>query len=143
MAGDLTFTEVARSLAAQRAADTLLRTLGGAMVAVRVPKILVAPGDAGQIGLSGAAAEDVELRHVVVRNAALNNQQERNRSRTELLVSATELADAKQVRDSAAAKEFFLSAIGVVVGQKLLRIESFSAEEFGGTPYLYRVILIE
>src|SRR5262249_39223292 len=118
-------------------------TLGGATVFVRIPKILVAPGDAGQIGLSGAAAEDVELRNVVVRNAALNNKQERNRSRTELLVSATVLAQAKEIADSAAAKEFFLSAVGVIVGQKLLRIESFSAEEFGGRPYLYRVILIE
>jgi len=143
MAGDLTFTEVARSLAAQRAAETLLRTLGGATVYVRVPKILVAPGDAGQIGLSGAASEDVRLDHAVVRNARRFNKREENRSRTELLVSASAVASATEIKDSAAAKEFFLSALGVVIGEKILRVESFSADEYGGTPYLYRVILLE
>ena len=50
----------ARANAAQRAAETMLRTLGGATIQVRVP-VLAVNGDAGQLGASAALFEDVAI----------------------------------------------------------------------------------
>lgn len=142
MAGDLNFPEVSRGLAAVRATEALLRTMGGSTVHVRVPAQVLAPGDHGQLGMDGPPTQDIALAPVVVRNAALNSKDERNRLRTELLIPASSL-QSREVHDAASAKEFFMSALGVIVRGKLLRVESFSADEYGSVPYLYRVIVIE
>lgn len=135
MAGDLTFTEQVRSLAAQRAAETLLRTLGATVVAVRVARLAPPAGDAGQIGGAGAATEDVELADVVWRPLAGEHQ------RAELLLAPATLIAARELTTAEAAREFFLEALGVIAEGRLWRVTRFQAEVFGGAPYLYRVVV--
>jgi hypothetical protein len=93
-----------RSLAAQRAAEALVRALGAGTVHVRVLLATVEPGDASQLGISGAATEDVQLSPVVLRQ--LSSQSKRDRARYELLFTPATLARARELGSTEAALEF-------------------------------------
>ncbi len=138
MVTDLDVIEVQKSdtlrFAAKSAAETLLRALGGTHIYVRVPLAFVNAGDAAQLGQSGAASVDVLLAPVVVLNKA------NDAARKELLISAGALLRAREIRDAKAARDFFESAIAVVLGTQLLRVVSLEHEEIGGEACLYRVI---
>jgi hypothetical protein len=138
MPGDLHTYQAWRAQAAVRAADALLRMLGGTTAYVRSPAALAA-GDAAQLGLAGVVTEDVELSPVVVRSATRTPGDVRDGQHKELLIPASTLERVREIRDVAAAKEFFAVALGVVLAGRLLRVDSFAAEEFSGVPYLYRV----
>jgi len=131
LVGDLDAVELQKSAVARQAAETLLRLLGGTHIYVRVPLTFADTSDAAQLGKSDAASEDVELAPCVVMSAA--EQQK------ELLITADALLRAKQIANATAAKQFFESAIGVVMGNQLLRVVSVEWEEMGGEAFLYRV----
>jgi hypothetical protein len=133
MATDLDVVEVQKSNIAKSAAETLLRALGGTHIYVRVPLTFVNAGNAAQLGQAGAASEDVLLAPVVVlaKDSAMK----------ELLISAGAPLRAREIRDAKAARDFFESAIGVVLGSQLLRIVSVEHEEIGGEAFLYRVVV--
>jgi hypothetical protein len=99
---------------------------------VRVPLAFVNAGDAAQLGLAGAASEDVRLAPVVVLA--------KDATKKGLLISAGALLRAREIRDAKAARDFFESAIGVVLGTQLLRVVSVEHEEIGGEAFLYRLI---
>ena len=141
MSADITLPQIQRGLAAQRAAEALLRTLGGGSVTVRVPAAS-AVGDASQLGLAGVVLEDVPLQPVLVRNAPATSAN-LERQRRELLVPASALAEAREIHDPADARTFFESALGVVLDDRLLRVVSVFADDFGGVPYLYRIVVSE
>ncbi len=141
MPGDQSFSDVSRGFAAVRAAEALLRTLGGCAISVRVPVGIGGTDNAGEFGLAGAATEDVALSPVVVRRA--RGQVKNIRGRVELLISAASLASAKEINDATASEAFFDSALGVIHDGVLKRIVSFSVDDFGGMPYLYRVVVQE
>jgi hypothetical protein len=125
-----------RAPAASRAAEALLRTLGGTSIYLRTP-MAAAAGDAGQLGIAGATTQDIALAPVVVRHSGSSA------TRRELLVPASALARACDIQDTAAAQEFFSAALGIVLRGTLLRVEAFAAEELDGAPYLYRVVVCE
>jgi hypothetical protein len=112
---------------AKSATETLLRVLGGTHIYVRVPLAFAEAGDDAQLGKAGAASEDVELAPVVVL-ARANRQKE-------LLIPASSLAEIGSPR------EFFESAIGVVLAKQLMRVVSVEHEEVGGEAFLYRVLV--
>jgi hypothetical protein len=132
MATDLDVVEVQKSNIAKSAAETLLRALGGTHIYVRVPLAFVNAGDAAQLGQAGAASEDVLLAPVVVLA--------KDATKKELLISAGALLRAREIRDAKAAKDFFESAICVVLGTQLLRMVSVEHEEIGGEAFLYRLV---
>lgn len=133
MATDLDVVEVQKSNIAKSAAETLLKVLGGTHIYVRVPLAFVNAGDAAQLGQAGAASEDVLLAPVAVLA--------KDPTKKELLISAGALLRAREIRDSKAARDFFESAIGVVLGTQLLRVVSVGHEEIGGEAFLYRVVV--
>lgn len=132
-------SQMARGLAAVRAAEALLRTLGGCTVFVRLPVNAAVTGDAPQIGLQPIATEDVAMSPAVAREL----KSEGARRKLELSISAAALARAKDIHDAADAEQFFNAALGVVYAGKLWRIETFSVDEFGAMPYLYRLLVVE
>ena len=134
MATDLDVIEVQKSNIAKSAAETLLKALGGTHIYVRVPLAFVNAGDASQLGLAGTASEDVLLAPVVVLTKQTDG------TKKELLISSGALLRAREIRDEKAAKDFFESAICVVLGTQLLRIVSVEHEEIGGEAFLYRVL---
>jgi hypothetical protein len=133
LVSDLDFAQQQKSNVVKAAAETLIRVLGGAHIYVRVPLVFAGAGDAAQLGKSGAASEDVELSPVVV--LAKKGREK------EVLVPAGALLRAKEIAEPLAAKQFFESALGMVVGTQLTRVVSVEWEEIGGEAFLYRVVL--
>ena len=136
---DTNFPQVARGLAAVRAAEALLRTLGGCTIYVRMPIDAATAGDAPQLGLQPIATEDIALSPVVTRELRSAG----TKRKMELIISAASLARAKDIQSAADAQQFFDAALGFIYGEKLWRIETFAADDFAGTPYLYRIIVAE
>jgi hypothetical protein len=128
-----------RGLAAQRAAETLLQTLGGAGIHVRLA-IGSTLTDNAQLGLESSATEEVFLSPVVVRNLTTEKSV---RVRLEILVAAATLARAKEIYAVSDALDFFNSALGVIQRGKLFRVDSVDVDEFSGFPYLYRLQVSE
>lgn len=129
---------IGRGAAAVRAAEALLRTLGGDEVVFRVPSATANPGDAAQLGLAATATEDVALAPVVVQQARSLSRPNHS-GELELLISAASLAQAREITKVSDALAFFGSALGVVVRERLMRVVSVKAEQLGGVAYLYIV----
>lgn len=139
MSTDQDPAQVARAFAAIRAAEALLRTLGGCTIYVRIPNATTS-GDASQLGLQPIATDDIELSPAVTR--ALKSQKDSQR-RMEITVSAASLSRAKDIEDADSAAQFFDAALGVIYAEKLWRIEGLQVDDFAGTPYLYRITVAE
>lgn len=123
-----------------RAADVLLRGVGGRSVTLRMP----APASAGdvteQLGLATPEFQDVELAPVVFRSARAKVA-EAKAVRWELLVSGTAVHALSGSLGYGAAEALFGAAFGVLIDGTLMTVESVTAAEVNGTPYLYRLVL--
>jgi hypothetical protein len=128
-----------RGVAAQRAAETLLQTLGGTGIYVRLAIDSTLSDDA-QLGLATSATEEVLLSPVVVRNLTADKSVH---ARLEILVAAGTLARVREIYTVTAALDFFNSALGVIQRGKLFRVDSVDVDEFSGVPYLYRLKVSE
>ena len=128
-----------RAPAAARAAEAMLRTVGGGTVTVRVPLAITSSDANSQLGLSGTAVEDVALSPVVVRKYVDSG----NKLHRELLIAAGTLTRAREIRDADAAELFFRTAASLLVEGKQMSVAGFSADQFAGAPYLYRVEVSE
>jgi hypothetical protein len=129
----------ARTSAAARTADTLLRNAGGRSVMLRMPAP-ASPLISEQLGLATPYFRDVPLAPVVFRKARTQSVEGRPR-RTELLVSATavELIVGSLAYDSPAV--LFSDALGIVIDGDLYAVEEAAAEQVLGKAYLYRIAL--
>jgi len=124
-----------------RAADAMLRSLGGEEVRLLLPAVVM-PGDASsELGLVDPGVEEVSLSPVVLR--ALQTSSSGPRRRIELLIPSSGVAAELQARNMGSAQDLFESALGVVHGGELFHIEGMATEYFGGTPYLYRVVVVD
>jgi hypothetical protein len=125
-----------------RAADALLRSLGGCSVCVRLP---LAPGDgsdAAQIGLGTASIQDFPLSPSLFRRVRVL-MQEGQPSKYEVLVSASAVAAVTAELTLTSADRLFQMAMGLVIGKKLFLIEAITAPELFGQVYLYRLLVRE
>jgi hypothetical protein len=128
--------------AAIRAADTLLRGVGGTQVLLRAPAPANPDDDGEQLGLSTPQFQDSPLCPVVYRrvrprfNAAASKP-----TQYEVLVSATAINAliGSQAYDSA--ETLFAVAFAVIIDSVPLEIVSATASEIGGAPYMYRLLL--
>ncbi len=123
-----------------RAAEAMLRSLGGSEVRLLLP-LFTAAGDLSQLGLADPGVEEVMLSPVVARNLPTNNIGPRRR--VEFLIPAAALTEELSSRNVASAEAFFQGVMGVVYDSDLFHIEDFSTEYFGGMAYLYRVVGVE
>lgn len=110
-----------------RAADAMLRVLGGTEVTLRF---------ASPLG-SDPVADEVPISPVVV--IALAAPSPGLRLRYDLLVSATAAAALAEARGAESAAAMFNSALGVVFQNRLLRIEGLAVELAGGVVCLHRI----
>jgi len=125
-----------------RAADTLLRGVGGTQVLLRAPAP-ANPGDDGeQLGLSTPQFQDSLLSPVVYRRvrpkfSAVTNSP----TQYELLVSATAVNALIGSGAYDSADTLFAIAFAVIIDSVPLEIVSATASEIGGAPYMYRLLL--
>ncbi len=111
-----------------RAADAMLRVLGGTEVVLR----FATPGSGDT-----AVADDVPISPVVV--IPLSAASPGLRLRYDFLVSATAAAELVESRAADSAEALFNSALGVLFQNRLLRIEGLAVELAGGVVCLHRI----
>jgi len=124
-------------LALARAAESMLRALGGYGVAVLFPKA-TAPDDPGaQLGLVAAGVEEVLVGPAALKS--LSSEKRDGRVRVEFIFSASTLSAVAEAQQAESIRAFFQSALGIAHEGRLLRIQSVESDAIGNVPYLYRV----
>ncbi len=126
---------------AQRAADTLLRSLGGFSVALQIPAIS-AGGDAAEIGITPQTYQQLPLSPAIFRKVRAPLS-EGVPEKYELMVSASAIGQQVGALQLASADALFAQAAGVSVNGKPFLIEAIAAPEAFGQAYLYRLQLRE
>jgi hypothetical protein len=125
-----------------RAADSLLRSMGGFAVGLRLPAPAAIGVDGEQLGISTPVFQDLPLSPAVFRKvrAAMAAGES---SRYELLVSASAIGTAVSAQQVASADVLFAGATGMVVNGVLFLIEATAFTEWQGNACLYRILLRE
>jgi hypothetical protein len=124
-------------MAAARAADAVIRTLGGTEVTL----LFAAAGQPGEavaeLGLVDPGVEQALIGPVIVRE--INTENTGPRRRIELLAGWSAMAEQVSQRNVASAEVLFETALGLVYGGEMFHIQGFVVERLGGVAYLYRV----
>jgi hypothetical protein len=124
-----------------RAADAMLRSLGGDTVSLVFPLVAMPDDPSAQLGLVDPGTEEVTFSPVIVRNLPTSNTGPRRR--LEISLSGSAVADEIVARNVASADALFDGALGVMHNGGLLHIEGITTEYFAGTAYLYKVVAVE
>jgi hypothetical protein len=127
--------------AVMRAADAMLRALGGDQVALVLPLPTASNDSNAQLGLADPGVQQVMLSPVVVRT--LTAPSPGPSRRLEFLLSASAVAGAVDAEAAESAGALFDAALGIQYQANLFHIESMSTDYFAGTAYLYRVVAVE
>lgn len=126
--------------AQQRAADALLRCLGGRTALLRLPTNTATTADAEQLGQVTPACEDIPLSPAVFRKLR-PRLEDGQVNRYELLISAASVGVQLGLLQIASTSQLFGMASGVFIDGELMMIEAAAEAEAFGCPYLYRLIL--
>lgn len=126
---------------AQRAADALLRSLGGFSVGLMMPST-GAGGAASEIGITPQTYQQLPLSPAIFRRVRVT-MNEGEPEKFELAVSASAIATQVGALQLASADALFAQAAGVTVNGKMFLIEAVTAPEAFGQAYLYRLQLRE
>jgi hypothetical protein len=129
------------SAAVVRAADAMLRALGGDAVSMLFPLVTMPNDPSAQLGLADPGVEEVIFSPVVVR--ALVTPATGPRRRLEFLVSGAAVTAELTSRNVASAESLFDGALGLLYDNDLFHIENVTTEYFAGAAYLYRVLAVE
>ena len=116
-------------------AESLLRSLGGASVALRLPAP-VSGGTATELGLAPLSFSDATISPAVIRSLPSSDQ---GAERYEILLSASALQKLAETQNAASVNGLLASAAGVVYNDKLLVIYDVTTDAIAGSPYLYRL----
>jgi hypothetical protein len=125
-----------------RAADVLLRGLGGAAILLRIPAPAVPADVTEQLGIATPAFQDLPLAPVVTRKARAVVA-EGHAAKWELLVSASAVERLLGSLAYDSASVLFANACGVLteIDGDLLEIISATPEPAVGQPYVYRLLV--
>lgn len=126
--------------AAARAADALVRALGGTEVVLLFAAAGLPPDAVAELGLIDPGVEQASIAPVVVRELTTENNGPRRR--IEVLAGRSTMAEQVSQRNVASADVLFETALGVVYQGEMFHIEGFLAERFEGVAYLYRVLAV-
>jgi hypothetical protein len=126
--------------AAVRAADAMMRNLGGTEVILLFAAAGL-PGDAvSELGLVDPGVEQALIAPVVVREITTENSGPRRQ--IELLAGQAAMAEQVSQRNVAAAEVLFETALGLVYRGEVFHIQGFTVERLDGVTYLYRVMAV-
>lgn len=124
-----------------RAADAMLRALGGDQIALILPQP-TSPTDPGtQLGLSDPGVQQVPICPVVVRRLPTPNTGPV--LKVEFLISASAMANAVESLGAASAEALFDLVLGIQYQADLFHIENVTTDYFAGCAYLYHVMAME
>jgi hypothetical protein len=127
------------SLGVRRAADAMVRALGGTQITLRIAD--ASAGDTNsQIGLTPPVSEDLQIYPALVRTIA---PAANGSKRIEVTLSAKAvkpLADQYGVDDI---PTWLLTAEGILFRDKLMHIDTVIGDHLGGMDYLYHIMATE
>src|SRR5581483_5758199 len=126
--------------AVARAADAMLRCLGGDEVQLVLPAASMPPDPSAGLGMVDPGVELVNFAPVVVRNLPTSNNGPRRR--LEVLLPASAIQAELTGRDIATADALFDGALGVTHSGDMFHIEGHTTEFFAGSAYLYRLVMV-
>ncbi|MBZ5548431.1 MAG: hypothetical protein LAO22_10840 [Acidobacteriia bacterium] len=127
-------------MVAIRAADAMLRTLGGAEVALLFAAAGLPADRVAELGLVDPGVEQALISPVLVRELTTENNGPRRR--IELVAGRSAMAEQVSQRNVASAEVLFETALGVVYQGEMFHIEGYVVERFAGVAYLYRVLAV-
>jgi hypothetical protein len=123
--------------AAVRAADAMLRTLGGTEVILLFAAAGLPAGALAELGLVDPGVEQALISPVIVRE--LTTETSGPRRRIEVLAGQAAMAQQVSQRNVASADVLFETALGLVYSGEVFHIQGFVVERIAGVAYLYRV----
>jgi hypothetical protein len=132
----MTMTGIA-GVAAARAADAMLRTLGGTEVTLLFPAAGLPADAVAGLGLVDPGVVQAQIAPVIVREITTENNGPRRR--IELLVGCSAVAEQVSQRGVVSAEVLFETALGLVYSGEIFYIQGFVVERLEGMAYLYRV----
>lgn len=124
-----------------RAADAMLRALGGDSIGLLFSALAIPNDPAAQLGLTDPGVAEVALSPVVVRTLPTDSTGPRRR--LQFLVPGSGVADAVIERNVPNAERLFESALGISYDGDLFHITDVKMEYFAGTAYLFLVEAVE
>ena len=127
-------------MAAVRAAEAMLQTLGGTEVVLLFAAAGLPADRVAELGLVDPGVEQVAIAPVIVRDLPTENNGPRRR--IELVAGRSAMAEQVSQRNVASAEVLFETALGVVYQGEMFHIEGFVVERFAGVAYLYRVAAV-
>jgi hypothetical protein len=127
--------------AAARAADAMLRALGGDEITIVFPLVQMPNDPSAQLGLVDPGTQEVTLSPVAVLN--LPSADSGPRRKLEFLISNAAVTAAVVSQNAASADAFFDSALGINYDNDLFHIVEVVPEYFAGIACLYRVTAVE
>jgi len=124
--------------AAARAADAMLRTMGGTEVILLFAAAGMPADGVAELGLVDPGVEQALIAPVIVRE--LTTESTGPRRRIELLAGHSAMAEQVSQRNVASAEVLFETALGLVYCGEVFHIQGFVVERLAGVAYLYRVV---
>jgi hypothetical protein len=126
--------------AAARAADAMLRTLGGTQVTLLFPAAGLPAEGAAELGLVDPGVVQAPISPVIVRE--LTTESNGPRRRIELVIGRSAMAEQVSQRNVASADVLLDTALGVLYEGEIFHVEGFVVERFAEVAYLYRVLAV-
>jgi hypothetical protein len=126
--------------AAARAADAMLRTLGGTQVVLLFAAAGLPGEGAAELGMVDPGVVQAPIGPVIVRELTTENNGPRRR--IEVVAGRSAMAEQVSQRNVASAEVLFDTALGIGYQGDVFHIEGFVVERFAGVAYLYRVLAV-
>jgi hypothetical protein len=124
-----------------RAADALLKALGGATISLLLPATAMAADAAGQLGLTDPGVQEVVISPVGTRALTTGNLGPRRK--IEFTLPASVIADQLPGLGMGTAEDLFNAVLGLKYDNDLFHVETVVPETFAGTAYFYVVTAVE
>lgn len=122
-----------------RAADAMLRAVGGCEISLVFPLVTLPNDPSAQLGLVDPGVQQVALAPAVARSLKPSTE---DRRRLEFLISGAAVAAALPAQNLASGEDFFAASLGISFGGDMLHILDVIPEYCGSTPYLYKVTAV-
>jgi hypothetical protein len=124
-----------------RAANALLKAMGGDTVSLVLPGSAMSSDAAGQLGLVDPGTMEVVISPAVARELTTGNLGPRRR--VEFTLPASVIAGQLSSLGMGTAEDLFSVVLGLNYGNDLFHIETVVPESFGGTVCFYVVTAVE
>lgn len=123
-----------RQPAVARAANAMIKALGGATVRLRIASA-AADGLESELGITATTCQEIEVSPVVVRNLDAKN----GREQIEVLMSSNTLDLMIPASGIANGMEFLNKVQAILCDERIYIVTRVSAERFAGVEYMYRL----